>query len=77
MNITEGARKMQTAGRWIFLADIAFAVCMVAAQYFLTRYSEAALRPMTIVPLLFPVMLLGALLWLAGWIVEGFAKDAN
>jgi hypothetical protein len=76
MNITEGARRMQSAGRWIFLINAAFGLCLVGVDLLLPPYMRD-FRLLGIVPLLFPILVLGAALWLAGWIVDGFAKDAH
>jgi hypothetical protein len=76
MNISEGARRMQSAGRWIFLINFAFMLCLFGADVLLPPYMRN-FRLLGIVPLLFPILALSAALWLAGWIVEGFAKDAH
>jgi hypothetical protein len=76
MNIPEGARRMQSAGRWIFLINSALALCLIGADFVLPPYMRD-FRLLGIVPLLFLILALGAALWLAGWIMEGFAKEAN
>jgi hypothetical protein len=76
MNITEGARRMQSAGRWIFLINSAFVLCLIGVDFLLPAYMRD-FRFLGIVPLLFPILVFGAALWLAGWIMDGFAKDAH
>jgi hypothetical protein len=66
MNITEGARRMRSGGIVLFLLSIGTA--------YLGLWAVPVLHYANCVELLFAIMIPGALLWLAGWILQGFAK---
>lgn len=82
MNIQEGASRMQRAGRaMVIIALSAFAVCaVIAAIYaFLPTYFHVSEVFGIVIPLLIAVLwicatasALGAILWIGGWILEGF-----
>jgi hypothetical protein len=77
MNVAEGARRMRRAGQWLVivpLAVLALLIC-VAAVWALIRPDLRS--PFGLVPIFIPLVIPGGVLWLAGWIVEGFAKDAD
>lgn len=62
MNVSEGAKRMRRAGVALFLLSL------------LSAYAGAWLspdHPMNALIIVIP----GALLWLAGWIVEGFSSE--
>ena len=75
MNIYAGATRMRRGGCWIFfisLCLIAVALVPISAHY--------RLGPTYLVPpaaILVMLGLFGGLLWLAGWIVEGFGKSVS
>ena len=77
MNALEGARRMQVAGRWIVWIALGLTV-LFSGLLMLFSYLHAGsfggfgfLEP----AFLFVYMACpGGVLWLAGWIVEGFAK---
>ncbi len=87
MNIVEGARRMQRAGRaMVILALCAFALCVIAAGVyaFLPSYLHLSEVIGILLPALFSVtwicamaLLLGAILWIASWILEGFAHHTH
>ena len=88
MNILEGSRRMQHGGRRILLGSLAVFVLMVGL-FEVWVYFRDSIHPdilaQGLVQFVFfmatvavVVILLSALLWLAGWILAGFAKhDAS
>ena len=79
MNIAEGARRMKYAGRWMVLFPLSaflLFVCILTVTVFLPgatiRYFQAT--QLLVLPL--PIAFIGVVLWLAGWITEGFAKES-
>lgn len=76
MNIAGGARRMRRVGRYIVMAAVCvFALLLCVLAVALLRPSlgiSFALIDLIVLPLL--VAIPGAILWLAGWIVEGFAE---
>ena len=84
MSVHEGARRMRIAGRGMVIAGLVlFAVwaCLFAFAAFTRAGMEAPIPGAPVVLLLFvPAIYIagtGALLWLAGWIVEGFGNDVH
>jgi hypothetical protein len=80
MNVAEGARRMKHAGLWMVLfplsALLLFVGVLIVAAFLpgpVIRYVQVA--QLLVFPL--PIAFMGAILWLAGWIVEGFAKDTH
>jgi hypothetical protein len=66
MNMAEGARRMRLAALPLFI------LCLGAAYLGLSLIPEL---PSSIgVLLAYAVILPGAILWLAGWILQGFAR---
>lgn len=85
MNIGEGARRIKHVGRLITIWPCSVAILaagMVALDFvFASQIHAPFVQGMA--PLLFwlacfcgVIALLGVLIWVAGWIVEGFGKDA-
>jgi hypothetical protein len=73
---------MQRAGRWIVLISMGFFVlflCLSEVFNYLRNgeYFNGFAMMHLLVSLLFLIVVPGAVLWLAGWILEGFAKDAH
>jgi hypothetical protein len=74
MNVQEGARRMRQAGEW--MVTIPLGIVLVLCTI-------AALVNLRVLVILWPFLLSvsaslaipGGLLWLAGWIVEGFAQQ--
>ena len=67
---------MRRAGKWMVFIPL----IVLLLLYLLSFISYALNRNHGIIALaipLFPIEILGVILWLAGWIVEGFAKDAH
>ena len=79
MNAAEGARRMQFAGRWlVFFALIFSALFLVVTlilAYLPTDRLVHGIAVLGFIPLCIPIALVGAILGLAGWIVEGFSKE--
>jgi hypothetical protein len=76
MNIAGGARRMRRVGQYLLFAALGvFALLLCVLAVALLRPSLGigfALLDLILLPLL--VAAPGAVLWLAGWIVEGFAE---
>lgn len=82
MNIQEGASRMQRAGRaMVIIALSAFTLCAVLAAVFafLPSYLHVSEIFGIVLPLLIAVLwicatasALGGILWIGGWILEGF-----
>lgn len=84
MNVSEGAIRMQHAGRMmVFVGLIAFGVCAFFSVVF--AFLPPSLHVSAVFGVISPVvftvlwisamaMAAGAVLWIAGWILEGFAK---
>ena len=87
MNIIEGASRMQRAGRaLVILALSAFTLCALGAGICALLPSLLHVREIlgVLIPLVFGAvwlctiaLLLGAVLWIAGWILEGFFHHAR
>ena len=81
MNIEEGAGRMKRAGQWLFVAPsslviLAWVIGITVGQLhpgFGTLIGPA----MILAVLALYVAIAGGVLWLAGWIVEGFAQKEN
>jgi hypothetical protein len=79
MNVHEGAKRMKQAGALLALIPVCFFVLILGLQIAISaRKGTAGLGGVgfgvaDILVLLAP----GALLWLAGWITEGFAKNPD
>ena len=78
MNVAEGARRMQFAGRWMvsiaLIGSILFVGLTLVLAYLPSSQSFHGIAMLEFIPLFLPIAGTGAILWLAGWIVEGFAK---
>lgn len=74
MATLEGARRIQIVGKWIILIG-----CTVVAIFWLflgrSVYSLAGL--VFFLPFFLPPVVLGGILWAAGWIIEGFQKPSS
>lgn len=77
MNIEEGAKRMRQAGMGIAMIPTVSAMALIvrAAVYTSYRLGGDSLEPSVLDLLTLAVP--GFLLWLAGWIVDGFARDAR
>jgi hypothetical protein len=79
MNVIEGTKRMQRAGRWMVIIALGLCVlmlCWTAISFLLPSYVHGY-GVSDLILLLFFVAVPGAVLWLAGWILEGFAKEAH
>jgi hypothetical protein len=77
MNVSEGARRMRFAGQRLVLFALTALGTMVVFMLLLALLPSGHFSGIAVfefVPLCLPIAALGALLWLAGWIVEGFGK---
>ena len=82
MNVIEGAKRMQRAGRAIVIITLSvFALCAIAAAVyaFLPAYLHVSEVFTIVLPLLATVVwfcavgiAVGGILWAGGWILEGF-----
>ncbi|MGD0682185.1 MAG: hypothetical protein ABR990_09040 [Terracidiphilus sp.] len=75
MNVEEGAKRMRRAGKWIVLIPLVVTV-LLSVISFIAYAMNRNHGIIALAILLLPIEILGGILWLAGWIVEGFAKDA-
>lgn len=76
MNVREGAARMQRAGKWLVLIPLAILVLLISAAEVEKLFRHDLRSPFGLIPLFIPFCIPGILLWLAGWIVAGFGKDA-
>ncbi len=82
MNLIEGSKRMQRAGRTLFPISLSILVVFVALSAFAYQSNYFVIRG--ILNLLSPLfiwlcgitLISGAMLWIAGWILEGFAEQA-
>lgn len=82
MNILEGASRMQRSGRaLVIIALSVFTLCAVAAALY--AFLPSSLHVTEVVSVIIPALVavvwicamalaLGAILWIGGWILEGF-----
>jgi hypothetical protein len=79
MNVQEGARRMQRAGQWLVMIPLTLVTLIWAVMFTVSLVNHSFFGPNQLVFLLilFYLVVPGGALWLAGWIVEGFAnKDS-
>ena len=82
MNIVEGAKRMQRAGRAMAIVALsAFVLCAIAAAVY--AFLPSSMHVSEVFGMVMPLMVsavwlcsiaivVGAILWIAGWILEGF-----
>jgi len=81
MNVREGAARMKRAGQWLFVVPstvviLCWVIGLTAGQLY--RGFGILIGPAMIFAVLaLYLAIAGGVLWLAGWIVEGFAKDPD
>ncbi len=74
MENTEGPRRIRTAGKLVCLAG-----ATVAVLYWVLFFGGAspghsfAFLPLLVLPALIP----GIIVWLIGWVIEGFGRPAR
>ncbi len=84
MNVQEGARRMQYAGAWLAVIPACLSALVVIFQM-TSLFSPDATRIAGRLAIvggfrlgeILVAGLPGIALWIAGWIVEGFAKDPD
>lgn len=82
MNLLEGARRMQVVGRVITFTGLGLVVLGLLIAITLATISGAVAHAVAVEPVAgffvavlgFWPLLFGGLLWIAGWILEGFVK---
>ncbi len=78
MNVHEGARRMRYAGIWLALIAISWRTLVLCIQViFLFRGGMGAIAGGLGIGEVLIAAAPGVLLWIAGWIVEGFAKEPD
>jgi hypothetical protein len=83
MNVHEGARRMRHAGIWLSQVSFLLGALLLGFQtVLLLRFSTgpfiAGFAILGVFLNVFPcAFLFGVLLWIAGWIVEGFAMEKS
>ncbi len=82
MAIKEGCQRLRKAGKYLTLTGILMLVIAIGPNFLGLLLSDSSIRIMIdvmrpVLPLLLSVgwlaSVIGALLWLGGWILEGFA----
>jgi hypothetical protein len=76
MNLIEGAQRMQRAGRWIVYIAVGLCVLLLGMSAVSTLIPNP-MHGLGLMDLTFVLIFLaapGGVLWLGGWILEGFAK---
>jgi hypothetical protein len=81
MNIQEGAGRMKRAGQWMVLVPSTIAILLWAVGL-IAGLMHSGINILIAPAMIFAVLALylaiaGGVLWLAGWIVEGFAKEPD
>lgn len=77
MNVHEGAARMKRAGRWLVLIPVILLIILICAAEVESYFRQDLRSPFGLVPICIPFCIPGILLWMAGWIVEGFGKRAS
>jgi len=76
MNLMEGAARMKRAGQWIVYISVGLCVLMLGMSA-ISAFLPNPMHGLGVFDLTFVLVFLaapGAVLWLGGWILEGFAK---
>jgi len=76
MNLLEGAARMKRAGQWIVYIAVGLCVLMLGMSA-ISALLPNPMHGLGIFDLTFVLVFLaapGGVLWLGGWILEGFAK---
>jgi len=78
MNVQEGARRMRRAGVWLALIPACWCALVLCIQIaFMFRAGIGAIAGGLGISEILIAATPGVLLWIAGWIVEGFAKEPD
>jgi hypothetical protein len=70
----EGARRIQLVGKWIMLIG-----CTLATLFwtFEVKNTSASVAFTSLALMLVPPLLLGGIVWVVGWIIEGFQSPPS
>jgi hypothetical protein len=72
MAASEGARRIKLIGRALTFGGLGSAI-ILAGTLWLGVVQGVSVQPvMFLLPLMLPVTFLGGVLWIAGWVLEGF-----
>jgi hypothetical protein len=81
MNIQEGARRMKRAGRWLIMVTLTSVLVLLGIGLVVSAFphgSRSLGDGVIIIVFAFTYLAIpGGVLWLAGWITEGFAKNPD
>lgn len=77
MNIREGAGRLRRAGRWMILIPLSVGVLVLCCEAVFAHRHPMAFDFGPVLVDMIVLSIPGALLSLAGWILEGFAKEAE
>ena len=68
---------MCRAGQWMILIPLTVLLLLMLIFGILDLLHRGSGGSLSLITVFLPFMIPGALLWLAGWIVEGFAKEED
>jgi len=77
MNTREGARRMKVAGLWLVAVPLTAIVLLLIVSEIGGLFVDGKEHAMVLFPLFTPLLAPGVLLWIGGWIVEGFGKKES
>jgi hypothetical protein len=80
MNVIEGARRLRVAGRWLVFIPVggfALFLCLSLVSSLFRIGAWDGMELFRLFVLLLITVVPGTVLWLAGWFLEGFAKDPH
>lgn len=75
VSVMEGCKRIQRVGQGAFIVGVVFAVIILVASFWRSLLQPVAGVFEILMPFSMLFFVFGLLVWLAGWIVEGFAKD--
>jgi hypothetical protein len=78
MNVREGASRMKRAGSWMAIIPVTMGVLIVGINLVAGLGHGILLPQIPLISMLaIELAIPGTLLWIAGWITEGFAEEPN
>ena len=78
MNIQGGATRMRRAGQWMIVIPLTVLLLLALVLEILhLLHPGGDSNLLALITVFLPFMIPGALLWLTGWIVAGFAKEED
>lgn len=77
MNTREGVRRMQRAGQWLMMIPLTALLLSMGIAAVVDLLHRHLSNPLGLILPFIPLFLPGALLCLAGLIVEGFSKEGH